>query len=77
MKTWRIVQNIYEGDEREPTLTHVFYGETRKRAGEVYQAHMRSDSFMRDCVTQGRFSDFSCRAESYLERKERGVWRRV
>ena len=75
MKTWRIVQHIYENTETEPTLTHVFYGETRERAAQVYTAHMGTDSFMRGCTTQQRFRDFGCRAESYVEHvNERGQW---
>lgn len=78
MKMWRIIQHIYEGDERDPTLTHVFYGETRDRAEEVYRAHMQSDSFMRGCVTRQRFRDFSCHAESRFERLDaRGEWHRA
>jgi hypothetical protein len=68
VKAWRIVQQIYEQGEVEPTLTHVFYGETRERAQQVYDAHMGTDAFMRGCVTQHRFRDFACRAESYTER---------
>lgn len=80
MKRFRIVQDIYEGDELEPTLTHVFYGETRERAREVYQAHMGTDAFMRACVTRRQFRDFSCHALSRMERLAEhnnggaGVW---
>ena len=76
-KTWRVVQHIYEGNEAEPTLTHVFYGETFDRAWGVYKAHMVTDSFMRGCTTNQRFRDFSCHAESYVEHLDaRGQWRR-
>lgn len=78
MKTWRIVQNIYEGAETEPTLTHVFYGESRERAEQVYNAHLKSDSFMLACTTMRRFRDFTCRAESHLEHlNARGAWKHV
>lgn len=74
-KIWRIVQHIYEGNDTEPTLTHVFYGETRERAEEVFQAHMTTDSFMRGCVLNRRFRDFGCHTDSHLERlSARGEW---
>lgn len=67
-KTWRIVQYIYEERETEPTLMHVFYGETRGRAWAVFQAHMQTDAFMRGCVTSQRFRDFSCHTAEHTER---------
>lgn len=65
--TWRIVQHIYEGDAREPILTHVFYGETPDAAQGVFDAHMQTDSFMRGCVQDCRFRDFACHATHHLE----------
>lgn len=77
-KNWRIVQHIYEGTEDEPTLTHVFYGETRVRAEQVFQAHMETDSFMRGCVQQKRFKDFSCNTTHQVEYADaKGEWRKL
>lgn len=77
-KSWRVVQHIYEGNESEPTLTHVFYGETLERAWGIHDAHMKTDSFMRSCVTSRRFRDFRCHAATYVEHADaRGEWRRV
>ena len=74
-KTWRIVQHIFENVDREPILTHVFYGETRERAGQVFDAHMQTDSFMRGCERKQKFRDFACHTENYVERmNERGEW---
>ena len=67
MKTWRIVQHIYEENGTEPVLTHVFYGETREQAAHIYKAHMVTDSFMRGCVMNRQFRDFSCRAIDHTE----------
>lgn len=78
MKTWRVVEHIYEGDEIEPTLTHVFYGETEVRAWDVRAAHMKTDSFLRSCATAKRFRDFTCRTERHVEHfNVRGGWRRA
>lgn len=75
MKTWRIVQHIYEADDPEPVLAHVFYGETLEKAEHIYQAHMGTDSFMRGCVNDRRFRDFACHARSHVERlNARGEW---
>lgn len=75
MKTWRIVQHIYEGDDMEPVLTHIFYGKTLEEADGIYQAHMQTDSFMRGCATRQKFRDFSCYARSHVERmNSRGKW---
>lgn len=78
MKTWRIVQQIYEQDDPDPILTHVFYGKTEEEARGVYRAHMTTDSFMRGCVNQQRFRDFACHADSHVERMDsRGEWVRA
>lgn len=74
MKNWRIVQSIFEGDETEPTLTHVFYGETPKDAAAIYWAHMGTDEFMRACVTKRAFRDFKCAPRSHFEFKVGGRW---
>ena len=74
VKSWRIVQNIYENEETEPTLTHVFYGETQERAQQVFDAHMKTDAFMRGCVTNDRFRDFACHAQNHFERFISGEW---
>lgn len=68
MKTWRVVQHIYEERDPEPVLTHVFYGKDREEAEHVYSAHMETDSFMRSCVLTRRFRDFACNAQSHVER---------
>lgn len=74
-KTWRIVQHIFENKETEPTLTHVFYGETSDRARAVFASHMKADSFMRGCEVNRKFKDFACRTDDYFERmNERGEW---
>jgi hypothetical protein len=79
MKTWRIVQHIYESAEAEPTLSHVFYGETLERAQQVFDAHMQTDAFMRSCVITNRFRNFTCHTDSSTERYDaaRGAWVRV
>ena len=76
VKSWRIVQHIYEGADREPVLTHVFYGETRQAAERIYQAHMVTDAFMRGCVSAGKFRDFTCRADESVEHYDptSGAW---
>lgn len=74
MKTWRIVQHIFEGEESAPTLTHIFYGETRERALAVYNAHMKTDSFMRACTIERQFRDFRCHARSHFEHLVNGNW---
>jgi hypothetical protein len=77
-KRWRIVQHIYEGEDTEPVLTHVFYGETRERAEQVYQAHLGTDSFMRACSLTGYFRNFTCHALDQLEHlSDQGVWGQV
>jgi hypothetical protein len=67
VKTWRIVQHIYENVDREPVLTHVFYGESPEAAQHIFDAHMQTDSFMRGCVVDQRFRDFVCHADSHFE----------
>ncbi len=73
VKTWRIVQHIYEENDPEPVLTHVFYGDTPAASQHIFDAHMQTDSFMRECVERHRFRNFSCRAVAQLENRNERV----
>lgn len=62
-KRFQIIHEIYENDEEEPTVTHVFHGETPERAEEVYRAHMKTDAFLRGCTQRGRWDGVDCWVE--------------
>jgi hypothetical protein len=51
------VETFEEGGDR-PVVTH--HGETPEQAEVFYQAHLKSDAFLRDC-TEGHFGDMPCR----------------
>jgi hypothetical protein len=65
------VVDIYEAaaGDKYPVVQHEFYGRTKDEATGYFQAHMGTDSFMRDCVEEGQWKDVNCRAV--------GVWRLV
>jgi hypothetical protein len=59
----RLVHEIYEGDTL--TVTHVFHGDTKKRAEEVKRAHMETDRFLRAAETDGDFEGIPLRVEEH------------
>ena len=73
---WRVVAVTYEWDEDGsewlPVVRHELYGPTRKRALEVYAAHLRSDAFLRACVKSDVFAGrVRCRTRVRVERMGR------
>jgi hypothetical protein len=61
---WELAVEIFEpggAGMGYPVVTHVFKGRTQKEARGYYDAHMGTDSFLRDCVKSGKFGTFKCR----------------
>ncbi len=56
-----LIVETYEGDRSVPVVTHIFHGNTPDQAKAFYRAHLKADSFMRKCGSQGRFGNFQCR----------------
>ncbi len=73
----RIISKIWEKELPYPIVVHVFNGETLKQANGFFQAHMKTDAFMRECIEKGHFADFACREEHHIERYRGGRWHRV
>jgi hypothetical protein len=68
MKKWRIRSEIYEGDDPDPIVTHLFWADTREGAKEVMSAHMASDRFLNECIKKKLFSGrVPCRQEAFME----------
>lgn len=63
MKRYQIHHHIYENEETEPVLTHIFYGSTAEEAEGIYAAHMETDAFLRGCVNTGHFGRIRCHFE--------------
>lgn len=69
LKAYRVVHEIFEGDERKPTVVHYFYGDTAEEAMHVYEAHKKSDAFLRQCDEKGNFEGrFKCRSYATIEK---------
>jgi hypothetical protein len=64
---WALHIKIYES-ERYAIVEHVFRGRTKKEARGYYESHLKTDSFLRDCVRRGRWESVDCRAEAYWTR---------
>lgn len=45
-------------------LQHSFFGATQEEAQGIFQAHMRTDQFLRDCTTSGHWQNVTCRSEA-------------
>ncbi len=64
MKLWAYTVDIYERmvGSAYPVVSHVFYGKTQAEAYGYYTSHLRTDAFLRGCVTRGRWSQVDCHA---------------
>ena len=72
---YRIVSRVYEtGGPGFPVVEHIFNGRTYSQALAFFRAHLRSDSFLRSCLTTGYYTGFSCREEHSCHRFEQGQW---
>lgn len=49
-----IVVDIYENG-MYPVVTHIFRGKTIQEARDYFQAHMKTDSFLRSAVNTGYY----------------------
>lgn len=61
---WALWVDIFEPNSAGmgyPVVTHIFKGLTKKEAEGYFKAHMGTDSFLRGCVTKGKFGQLDCR----------------
>jgi hypothetical protein len=47
--------DIYENDSDIPTLSHVFWGNSREDARGISEAHMHTDTFYRGAMERGEW----------------------
>lgn len=71
---FRVVSKIYEANLVFPIVIHIFQGVSRKQAKAFYEAHKKSDEFLRGCADKEHFVNFSCREEHYEERWDGKNW---
>lgn len=68
MKRYKIVVKTFEEGETDPVVVHELYGSTPEEARGVFQAHMKSDAFLRDCIKRGLFAGrILCRNEVQMK----------
>ena len=58
---WSLHIKIYE-QPPYPVVEHIFRGRTKREAMGYYESHLKTDSFLRDCVRHERFQGISCHA---------------
>lgn len=63
MKRYQIHHHIFENDENDPVLTHIFYGSSPEEAEGIYASHMKTDAFLRGCTNTGHFGQIRCRIQ--------------
>ncbi len=54
---YAVVHDIFERQQKEPIVRHVFVAPTLKEARHYYASHLRSDKFLRECEEKGMFED--------------------
>lgn len=52
---WTLVVETFEPSHRYAIVEHRFRGDTQQEAEGYYQAHLRSDRFLRECMEYGQF----------------------
>jgi len=59
---YALIHDIYEEDTGSayPIVRHIFYGKTRDEVRHYLQSHMKTDSFLRGCERNGRWTDVKC-----------------
>lgn len=68
-KRYRVVHQITEGNDPRPVVTHLFHGDTPEEAMAVYEAHRKTDAFLRACDSKGSFEGrVTCHSAAHLER---------
>lgn len=67
MRLWVLVVDTYEhdGGNKFPIVTHQFRGKTKSEALGYYQAHLKTDEFLRGCVEKRRWRSVNCNADAY------------
>jgi len=58
VRVYQIVVDTFEA-KPYPVVTHVFTGASQKEAQAYYQAHLKTDAFLRGCAG-GQFANFRC-----------------
>ena len=58
---YALIHDTFEATQKSPVVRHVFVGDTKKKAKGFFRAHMKTDSFMRQCTNKGNFDGkFAC-----------------
>ena len=67
---WKLVVDIYEPAGvgwDYPVVRHEFFGKTQAEAEGYFNSHMKTDVFMRDCVTRQRWERVECSPRMHWE----------
>jgi hypothetical protein len=72
MALWRLTIDIYEpagAGLGYPVVRHQMFGRTRAEVERYLNSHLKSDSFLRDCLKGGHWKSVDCVvAEPVIER---------
>jgi hypothetical protein len=68
---WALHVKIYESEvgDAYPVVEHVFRGKTKAEAQGYYESHLKTDTFLRNCVEKSRWRDVNCYAVAYWARR--------
>jgi hypothetical protein len=61
---WVYEVSIFETERPFPIVVHRFQGLTQAEALSYYQAHLKTDAFLRGCATTHQFGNTPCRTEA-------------
>lgn len=68
---WSLHVQIFESEvgDAYPVVEHVFRGRTKKEALGYYDSHLKTDTFLHDCVFRGKWRDVDCYVVSHWTRR--------
>lgn len=69
---WVVYHQIFEPEGPlgydHPILVHMFYGKTREDAIQIYQAHRKTDQFLKSCDDLGKWRNVVCHVEKAVSK---------
>lgn len=67
MKVWAVIHDIYEEGNPIPVVRHIFMGQSQEEALGYYEAHRKTDAFLRSCDDRGRWGGIDCKTEGWVD----------
>jgi hypothetical protein len=68
---WALTVDIFEPEgagTEYPVVRHVFFGKTQREAEHYLESHLKSDAFLRACMSGRGYRGIVCNVATTMER---------